>query len=85
MLSLRLRQHCTGLLAGTATVGLLVYCASFSQYFRSTMAWRSSGSSNSNLIDNLHSKFLINHSYFLSIVMAPGKRGYPHHIFPISC
>lgn len=59
MISTQVRQHCTRFVVGTATVGLLVYCASFSRLFRTTMAWRSSGSSNANLIDNLHKNGII--------------------------
>ena len=60
MLSPKIRQQHLRLLIGTTSVGLLVYCAYFGNILvRPIMAWRSSGSSNANLIENLHSKCFI--------------------------
>lgn len=43
---------------GKPALGLLVLCTAYlSKNIRGIMAWRSSGSSNANLVDNLHSMY----------------------------
>lgn len=39
---------------GSSATGLLALCAVLTGNIRGIMAWRSSGNSNTNLIDNLH-------------------------------
>ncbi|XP_053390356.1 protein-L-isoaspartate(D-aspartate) O-methyltransferase-like [Mercenaria mercenaria] len=64
---------------GTSTLGLLVLCTYFSRNIRGTMAWRSGGNSNSNLIDNLKAIGIIKSESVENVMKAVDRKHFSKH------
>lgn len=65
---------------GKTTFGFLVLCTAYlTKNFRGIMAWRSSGSSNANLVDNLHANGIIKSERVVSAMKAVDRKYFCKH------
>lgn len=70
----------SNVILGVSSLGLLVLCTSYlSRNIRGVMAWRSSGSSNDNLIDNLHSNGIIKSDRVIAAMKAVDRKFFCKH------
>ncbi|XP_052768672.1 protein-L-isoaspartate(D-aspartate) O-methyltransferase-like isoform X2 [Mya arenaria] len=75
-----LTQKTRSLLSGGTTFGLFVLCSAFfAKNFRGIMAWRSSGNSNTNLVENLHGNGIIKSPRVVEAMKAVDRKHFCRH------
>ncbi|XP_060554070.1 protein-L-isoaspartate(D-aspartate) O-methyltransferase-like isoform X2 [Ruditapes philippinarum] len=73
------RQQRFKLMLRRSAAGLLALCTVLTRHTRGIMAWRSSGSSNANLIDNLHANGIIKSDRVVSAMKAVDRKNFAKH------